>query len=646
MSQNPNSSSYPPDYDELPNRPGGLAEDVDWSAVRSHTTRGQRKYGPRTDASTSSRSSVSSGLTEQFSSSGSDTVEGDEDTRSSRANADAAPSGLFGKARHMIVKRRTKKLFLRFTTQSRHQTRTPGWRRRRDAANALIRIISSEVGGEDIVARRFVKTPLRQEEGVKAILSLGAEESDPWVRPWGETDLPQLHNSNTLGHIALQTSGAAVILLNLVVSHSKGINFFRETIPNILQIHDSPGAPAYNIQASAALPYLATAFPEQFDLIDPTLVQDFASFLVGTHKHPSICWLRGIRILDILMNRISQTPPRPLKAKQAMAAKVLQVVTEEITPKPDDVVSSGGMPTEKTERKHPLSLSLPLKATASALLLGGGSPSGLESILPDRHILPGFAKALSDLCKWSLDIDTALALKTLALMRDIPEVKSFLSTADLDSLATICVKAVLYQFPPKVTVSRKSADFEIQDLKPDEDAFDILCYLGERTFAEALEWALEHPVSKPKAPDNDQSGALRLLEPLLWLSNMPPDINIAHRVLVRSGACNFLAKIISSPVSPTWKWEEREVWRAKGQAMTCLGNIIERMDKSQLGDYVTKEMVDDVVAIKTDEEAPLAQRDQANFTLERYQIAADRCGIKSYYREGVIIKVTSPDQED
>ncbi|KIO18567.1 hypothetical protein M407DRAFT_246450 [Tulasnella calospora MUT 4182] len=50
-------------------------------------------------------------------------------------------------------------------------------------------------------------------------------------------------------------------------------------------------------------------------------------------------------------------------------------------------------------------------------------------------------------------------------------------------------------------------------------------------------------------------------------------------------------------------------------------------------DHVTTEMIDAVVAIKTNEEAPLAQRDQARFTLQRYTAVADRCGIEPYYRE-------------
>ncbi|KAG8946762.1 hypothetical protein FRC04_011418 [Tulasnella sp. 424] len=615
MSRSLGSSSSPLDQDEISNQPNGLAEDIDWSAVRSHK-RVQRKYGPRTDTSTSSRSSVSSGLTEQFSSSGSDTVDEDEGPRSS-ANAEAAPSRLFGKARHIWVKRRAKKLFLKFTTQSRHQTRTPGWRRRRDAADALIQIASKEVGGEDIVARRFVKTASRQKDGTNAILSLGVEECDRFDA-----------DPNTPGYLSLQTSGVAARLLNLVVSHSKGSSFFSETIPGILRHVDS------NPEASVAIPYLATAFPNQFELTDPVLVQDFASWLVTEYEDSSLWWLRGIRILDLLMNRVLPDAPRQREMKRLMAAKVLGAVTEAFTPPP--VEGFWEPVTDIGIDDHPLRRSIPLRAVVSAIWIAGDSTSALGSILPDSQCLVRFAKWLGTICtETKFDTDVGLALKALALMRDVLEVRDFLSMTDLDDLAAHCVEAVFFQFPRKMTAPRKSADFEIQELKPDEDAFDILCYLKEPKFAQALESKFKPRASELDSPNTDPSYALRLLEPLLWLSNMPSDIKIAHRALVQSGACNFLAKIISSPVSPTWKWEEREVWRAKGQAMTCLGNLTERMDESQLREYVTKEIIDNVVAIKTDEEAPVAQRDQANFTLERYQIVADRCGIEPYYKEDV-----------
>ncbi|KAG8946763.1 hypothetical protein FRC04_011419 [Tulasnella sp. 424] len=620
MSQNLDASSSPLDHDELPNRPSGLAEDVDWSAVRSHK-RVQRKYGPRTDASTSSRSSVSSGLTEQFSSSGSDTADEDEGTRLP-ANAEAAPSGLFGKARHSWVKHRAKKLFLRFTTRSRHQTRTPAWRRRRDAADALMRIVSNEVGGEDIVARRFVKTVSRQKDGTNAILSLGVEECDRFD---ADPDTP--------GYIALQTSGVAARLLNLVVSHSKGSSFFSETIPSILRREDPT---KFNPQASAAIPYLATAFPDHFHLTDPVLVQDFASSLVTIYSYPSLWWLRGIRILDILMNPVLPNAPRQQEMKHLLAAKVLGAVTQAFAPPLVSAHRKGPTPRAGNMLKyHPLRCSIPLRAAVSAIWIAGDSASAPESILPDSQDPVRFAWWLVKICTNRFDTDVGLALKALVLMRDIPEVKGWLSTANFKDLAARCVQLVLYQFPREMTASRKSADFEMQELKPDEDAFDILCYLEEPIFAQALESKLKPPLaaSKLDSLDNDPSDSLRLLEPLLWLSNIPSDIKVAHRALVQSGACNFLAKIIPYPVSLTWKWEERDIWRAKGQAMTCLGNIIERMDESQLHEHVTKRMIDDVVAIKTNEEAPEAQRDQATFTLQRYQIVAGRCGIEPYYRE-------------
>ncbi|KAG8921248.1 hypothetical protein FRC01_000347 [Tulasnella sp. 417] len=173
----------------------------------------------------------------------------------------------------------------------------------------------------------------------------------------------------------------------------------------------------------------------------------------------------------------------------------------------------------------------------------------------------------------------------------------------------------------------------VSHLRVEEDAFDILCHLPEAIFAEALASELKAPTSKLDSHTEDSSDVFQLLDPLLWLSNMPSAIKAAHWALVDGGTYSFLAKIVDYPVSPTWVWQDRDIWRAKGQAMTCLGNIIERMDGPQIRGHITKEMIDSVVAIKTNEEAPLAQRDQAKFTLQRYTAVAERCGIEPYYRE-------------
>ncbi|KAG9042193.1 hypothetical protein FS837_011169 [Tulasnella sp. UAMH 9824] len=574
-------------------------QNVDWSAVRSHK-RERRKYGPRTHSSTSSRSSVSSGLTEQFSSSSSDTAGEVSGVGSAPKTKDTCSTGLFGAARQIWVKRKAEKLFHRFTTKSRRKHQIQAWKRRRDAAEALIQIVSTESDGENIIAHTFVQTDSRQETGVQAILALGADECDAFEVNSADEDLglPQPHPPDEPGDIALQASDTAARLLNLVIFHSKGSRFFQETIPAILRVERSPEA----IQASAAIPYLATAFPIQFDLIGPTLIQDFGSWLVRVHQYPSLKWLRGIRILDIILNRVSRNGPRQRKMKLLVAHQVLQVVTQVIIAQDQD--SSQSLMT----KRHELSITLPLRAALSAILQTENTPEALDNILPPRHTLSAFTRALGHICT-SLNMEACLAVRLLALMRDIPEVRNALSTAHIDGLADACLRFV-FDLDREEVKSFKTADFELQRLTPDEDAFDVLCYLLELEFARALESRLEMFI--PLGSGLAYRLAFLQLEPLLWLSNMPPHVKIAH-------------------LSASWEWFDREDWRAKGQAMMCLGNIIERMDEAQMRDYLTEDMIDSVLDIKMNEEAPLSERDHATFTLQRYMAAAHRCGIEPYY---------------
>ncbi|KIO23661.1 hypothetical protein M407DRAFT_244698, partial [Tulasnella calospora MUT 4182] len=69
--------------------------------------------------------------------------------------------------------------------------------------------------------------------------------------------------------------------------------------------------------------------------------------------------------------------------------------------------------------------------------------------------------------------------------------------------------------------------------------------------------------------------------------------------------------------------------------MTCLGNILEKMDWMQLHDHITAEMIDIVVKIKVDGDSPMVQKGQAIFLLQRYTLVADRYGIEPYYREDI-----------
>lgn len=136
-----------------------------------------------------------------------------------------------------------------------------------------------------------------------------------------------------------------------------------------------------------------------------------------------------------------------------------------------------------------------------------------------------------------------------------------------------------------------------------------------------------------EASNTNPYQSLALVERLLWLSNLPIIKYEVHCAMFDGGACAFLARAISytGELDP----QDRGLWRAKGLAMTCLGNIIEMMNAEQLRNLISKEMIDAVVALKENENVPLVQKGQAIFMLKRYTLAADRCGIQPLYREDV-----------
>lgn len=96
--------------------------------------------------------------------------------------------------------------------------------------------------------------------------------------------------------------------------------------------------------------------------------------------------------------------------------------------------------------------------------------------------------------------------------------------------------------------------------------------------------------------------------------------------MVKGNACGLLVHVLSH--TGDWAPHDRDLWRAKGLAVTCLGNIVEQMSKRQLFDYLTGEMIDAVVPLKESEDAPLGQKGQAICTL-----AANRWAIQPHYRE-------------
>ncbi|KAG9022166.1 hypothetical protein FS837_006566 [Tulasnella sp. UAMH 9824] len=540
---------------------------------------------------------------------------------SARLEAENASAGLLGKARYTLAKHRAKKLFIRFTTGSSTLFRIVGWRRREKAANELLEIIDKEAEGEDLVGRRFTKTASRQERVTRAILSLSDEEYNRDVQ------------SSGLGGeyfpVTVNGSGPAVRLLKIVIKHSKGSSFFETTIPRTLEDENV---------GSAAILFLAATFPRFFELVDPRALFTYSSRILEGTSNISASWLRAIRLLDLLMSHIPPSLGERREIQLLVAHAAIKHLGRFFGPQRRHTPGSGGV------RVHPLRLITLLQAGVNSLLQAEGNHSDVEEMLPSvwdiENIFSGLKLMLVIYCppdREKRSIEQALALKILALLRDTSEGKRLIPESDPTRLGATCMAIVLSK--PKQKDQRKDGYGGIVRVSylrtVDEDAFDILCCLPEPIFAEALASELQVSARKLSWRTDDPSDVFQLLDPLLWLSNMPPTIKEAHRALVDGGTCGFLLKIVNYPVSPVWVWQDRDVWRAKGQAITCLGNIIERMDETQMRGHITKEMIEAVVTIKTNDEAPLSERDHAKFTLQRYTTAADRCGIEPYYREEV-----------
>ncbi|KAG8896216.1 hypothetical protein FRC00_006266 [Tulasnella sp. 408] len=511
-----------------------------------------------------------------------------------RREAENASPGLLGKAQYILAKRRAKKLFIRFTTPSSTNRRVPGWRRREKAAKGLLEIIEKEAQGEDLVGRRFTKTASRQESVTRAILSLSDEEYDRDVKSSGL-------RGNYIP-VTVKPLGPAVRLLEIVIKHSKGSSFFEDSIPRTLEDEQV---------GSAAILFLAATFPRFFELVNPRALFTYSSRILQRTLDSNVSWLRATRLLDMLLSHIPSSCVERRNIQLSVAQAVIKELSNFFTPTP---TSSGPTPLagDRKQRRHPLRSITILQAGVNSLLQTEGNHSNLENMLPPDSAMESVISGLRRrvIRKYSPDdepksIEKALALKILALLRD-------------------------------TSAAAKGGIVRISYLRTvDEDAFDILCCLPQPVFAEALASELQKSALGVDCDTDDPSNVSQLLDPLLWLSNMPPTIKEAHRALVDGDTCGFLLKIIYYPMPLIWTWQDRDVWRAKGQAITCLGNIIERMDESQMRDHVTKQMIDAVVAIKTNEEAPLSERIHAKFTLQRYTAAADRCGIEPYHREEV-----------
>ncbi|KAG8898311.1 hypothetical protein FRC00_003004 [Tulasnella sp. 408] len=515
------------------------------------------------------------------------------------------------KVQHAAAKRRAKQHFFLLTYVSSYENESQELSRRKNAAEKLLEIARREVDGEDIVARRFVKRAANQVVGVSALFKL----SDLECRAEGGDTIFKDHSQAPSSR-----------LLKLVVSHSRDSTFFHDTLPIILR-NGSDGLPA--------IISIAKSVPDMFNRTDPTVLSTYLLRVTEREEPWTDGWLRGILLLNLwLLSQIAHG--EHYNGSILAQISTIRFIMNNILPACTPEVSQ----MEPMEGYYPRGWMLVFQVIISACTLAAKEDC-LGDVLPSGMPLKSFV----DLCikivvtssrpEPSPRRPTAcgLALKALAMLRHAPEFPESVPTDEHLQFEDVCMTVLLEKTLWRREMVEEQELTRWHSFHPEEDAFDIFCRLPKPTFERALASVLTRRMASTTSTHSEHDRAIYLLDPLLWLSNMPQHIVEAHQALVQGGACDFLASLIVLPIPPGSSTDNRSLWRVKGEAMTCLGNIVERMDYKELSRYITQELIKTVVVIKESTVTPLVQKGQAVFMLQRYTMTADRFRMICYHRE-------------
>ncbi|KAG8900013.1 hypothetical protein FRC00_000127, partial [Tulasnella sp. 408] len=495
--------------------------------------------------------------------------------------------------------RRAKKWFTPLTANIDKGESDPSqaWRQRRVAGEELLRIADQEAHGDIAVARRFTKSLTRLVIGLRAILRLCEEEEKQ-----GTDDYLGSFSLTRLSNLYYSASRPSYCLMVLVMLHTDRLPFLETVIPGALKEGSEHGL--------RGIYFLATSIPDFFDHVDPVVIFEQAIQAIRNPPTPRHRWTQAIELIYHSFCHGS-TSTEQSKAATLSARRLIVNSTVELCGEDDWELSL----------IFRVILRMGWVAKDKGIFPSTFPPAVLSNII--RRIL-----STTDLK--SFNVPLALVLKVLALCTDGLQISTIMSPEQAAGLAEVCMQVMCGKFLPFVTPGDPLIVDDRFTRHSDEDAFGILCNLPHETFQDALTATLFPPESGPLYSHQSVG---ELLDLLLWLSNMPANVVQAHRVLIDGYACRFLLSILTNINPLEWLWPNRADWRAKGEAMTCFGNIIERMNETELRDHVPKAVIEAAVAMKENEEAPLTQRGQAIFMLQRYTVAADRCGVEPYYRE-------------
>lgn len=510
-------------------------------------------------------------------------------------------------------------------------------RRRFQAAAGLIDIIENEPEGQSIVARRIIKGELRQDGSIEAVLRLSDDELDEFgygaVSPISEMCASQK-------------------LLDAVVKHTTDSSFFRTTIPRLLK--DGK-------KGTAAILYLATKETGNFLLhVKDTLILNFCVRVVTTEEILRPKWYCGAKLFCLLLIQ-----PLSIRGRPAFGLMMTKLLSSVCKPLIHRVTAELEWNTSRTFQKDSISIRLrilPLVAGCCNSMRHHGNWSTLPPAC--AQILNPFAEQLINFVHYENDdsllrnTESGYALSIILSLIERESPASSISQTSLAKLAAELMSTVLHkrafevQKPDIFAKVRETGVITLPIFAPtnhhvkviikslnatlDDSCVTALCRLPESISSDALASALNQAKPKLNSPGaRNIYEPLALVESLLWLSNQNADADIfgqVHRILIKGDACTFLGQVISSSnggLDP----EDRGLWRVKGLAMTCIGNIIERMGEEEIHDHVPKDVIDSVVAIKENGTTPLVQKGQAIFMLQRYTLTADRWHVNPYYRE-------------
>ncbi|KIO29290.1 hypothetical protein M407DRAFT_6248 [Tulasnella calospora MUT 4182] len=481
-------------------------------------------------------------------------------------------------------------------------------RQRKEAANNLFIFANDENGGAEIVAQRFFKTDARREEGIRALLRLSDDEL-------GETGFRHLD--------PLSPSLPSIGLLKLVMGYTSDQIFFQKIISSAMKDGN---------QGALAIIYLATHQDTSFfSWINHHLILDFGNRAIAAEGVLSPRWYCGVILLYHLFKSTSLTVLRDSQLLPSLLSSLFEgIIKQRQVPSNSDT-----LPESQTDFGLCCPQLLPLIAKCCDKLVH----TFYNNVFPTQEIVKSFVELLLNIIQPDhigprcLDTERGLALWTLISLLKFPLVVRLIPQDRLSSLGAFLMDTALHSWSTIIDGASPSEKRILRPLRSHMDYWGIfsLCCLPESTFNDTLSTVLNDGILELEGSDTNLYESLGLVERLLWLSNIPIIEDEVHRTLVNGGVCGFLAYVLSH--ARVVDSQDRGLWRAKGLTMTCIGNIVERMNEKQLRDHITKELVESIVKVKGREDVPLVQKGQAIFTLQRYNLAAERLNVQPYYQE-------------